>query len=76
MYQYHLNHNFLRATPIKGGKDGDGRKETNAIKSAEEPEEPIVQHAYGIPFSKEEFVSEAVKAGHPKSFLRVLPSEL
>ena len=70
-----IDSQLLRATPkpIKGGQDGDGLKEENTINSTGEP---IVQHAYGIPFSKEEFVQEAVKAGHPKSFLRVLPSEL
>ena len=60
---------LLRVTPKSltgekhGGDSGDDA-------------EDIVQHAYGIPFSKEEFIQQAVIAGHPKSFLKALPKEI
>ena len=62
---------LLRTTPLrsKGGL---------LHMSEDKMEDPnqISEQAWGIPFSPGEFMSEAVKRGHPKSFSRLVPKIL
>ena len=59
---------LLRSTPLQvmGGSDTSGR----SFPLGE------IEQAWGVPFSPSEFVDEAIKNGHPKSFRVLLPKPL
>ena len=59
---------LLRSTPLQvmGGSETSGRN----FPSSE------IEQAWGVPYSPSEFVDEAIKNGHPKSFRVVLPKPL
>ena len=62
---------LLRTTPLrsKGGiLQQQSQVSSNSIEAAEQ--------AWGIPFNPNEFMQEAVKNGHPKSFAKLVPSIL
>ena len=62
---------LLRTTPLRSN---GGLLYMSADKLQESDQ--ISEQAWGFPFSPEEFISEAVKRGHPKSFSRLVPKIL
>ena len=60
---------FLRVTPLRS--NGGILQEASGSTSANQAEQ-----AWGIPFSPEEFIHEAVQRGHPKAFSKLVPKFL
>ena len=62
------------------GPSVDGAKDTDpdkvGVSVSTEASGPMSQQAWGIPLETEEFIREAVKAGHPKAFRLLLPKGL
>ena len=64
-----LGAQLLRQTPLR--LTGESLSFESQNKSAD-----IFEQAWGIPFSPDEFVGEAVSRGHPKLFARLVPEVL
>ena len=59
---------LLRATPLRS----KGRILFNS-KQAEDQQQNWTEQAWGIPFSPEDFILEAVHNGHPQSLAKLVP---
>ena len=61
---------LLRTTPLrsKGGQEVATGNNTEPCS--------VFQQAWGVPFTAEEFITEAAKAGHPKAFQNFAPTVL
>jgi hypothetical protein len=58
---------LLRTTPLRS---------SGGLLLAKQLAVGVFEQAWGIPFSPEEFIQEAVERGHPKSFSRLVPQVL
>eukprot|EP00435_Cladocopium_sp_Y103_P073783 s444_g45.t1 len=69
---------FLRSTPLRsnGGLLSNDLLADGVISVEGQSSSQLVEQAWGIPFSPDEFVAEAVARGHPKSFTKLVPSIL
>eukprot|EP00435_Cladocopium_sp_Y103_P054557 s1350_g17.t1 len=59
---------LLRCTPL--------RSSGGVLEKSDNLKPGVEEQAWGIPFDPNEFVVEAVKRGHPKSFTKLVPSVL
>ena len=58
---------LLRTTPLRSN---------GGLLQTKQPEVGVFEQAWGIPFSPDEFIQEALERGHPKSFSRLVPRVL
>jgi len=63
---------LLRQTPLRSCGGGLNQKFATEKESAGD----VFEQAWGVPFSPEEFMEEAVSRGHPKLFARLVPEIL